>query len=193
MKKYSSYFVVISILVSLIIALYVYQQKRQSISINTDKFLTEEMGGSFSLIDHNMKSVTDKDYLGQYLVMYFGFGRCKSICPTHLSMLSFALDNLNKKNVLGLFVSLDSTHDTPDFLNEYRKLYSERITMLTGNTEQAKQIKTKFKVYAENTNDDEIMNHSTLFYIIKPNGKYLTHVFATDENDLLSQLHKIIK
>lgn len=189
-KKSIPYLVIISILIGLVISLYVYIG---ATTANKHNVRSEELGGSFSLIDQNGKHVTEVDYLGKYTVMYFGFGRCKSICPTHLDMMSFALDNLNKKNVIGLFVSLDPKHDTPEFLLEHSKSFSQKITMLTGNEEQAKAVKTKFRVYAENTNDEDIMNHSTLFYIIKPNGKYLTHIFATDEHDLLSQLKSVIK
>ena len=43
-----------------------------------------QLGGPFSLTDHNGNAVTEKDYAGQYQIVYFGFTYCPAICPTEL-------------------------------------------------------------------------------------------------------------
>lgn len=52
------------------------------------------IGGPFSLINHEGKNVTNKDYLGQWLILYFGFTHCPDVCPETLEKLQNALDKI---------------------------------------------------------------------------------------------------
>ena len=54
------------------------------------------LGGPFSLTDHNDQPETDKDFLGQWILIYFGFTFCPNICPDELHKLASALDKLGK-------------------------------------------------------------------------------------------------
>ena len=51
------------------------------------------LGGPFELIDsRNSKKFTDKDLLGQYALLYFGFTHCPDICPDELLKIAEAVD-----------------------------------------------------------------------------------------------------
>ena len=55
------------------------------------------MGGPFSLTDqHNGQPKTDKDYLGQWVLLYFGFTFCPDICPDELEKMSLVISELGK-------------------------------------------------------------------------------------------------
>ena len=54
------------------------------------------LGGPFSLTDHNGQPKTDKDYLGQWVLLYFGFTFCPDICPDELEKMSLVISELGK-------------------------------------------------------------------------------------------------
>lgn len=55
-----------------------------------------DLGGPFQLTDHNGKECTDKDYIGKWLMVYFGFTFCPDICPDELDKLTAVLNKLGK-------------------------------------------------------------------------------------------------
>ena len=52
------------------------------------------LGGSFSLTDHNGVKRTNKDFLGQWVILYFGFTFCPDICPDELEKLATVIDKI---------------------------------------------------------------------------------------------------
>ena len=52
------------------------------------------VGGPFSLVDQTGKHVTDKDFRGRYMLVFFGYTNCPDICPAGLQVMSAALDKL---------------------------------------------------------------------------------------------------
>jgi protein SCO1/2 len=62
-------------------------------SIKTGKPL---IGGPFSLLDQNGAEFTEKNLLGQWTLMYFGFTNCPDICPEELDKMSDVVDILGQ-------------------------------------------------------------------------------------------------
>ena len=54
------------------------------------------LGGPFSLTDHNGQKKTDKDFHGQWVLIYFGFTFCPDICPDELEKMATVLRNLGE-------------------------------------------------------------------------------------------------
>lgn len=52
------------------------------------------VGGPFTLTAHTGKTFTEKDLLGNWSLVYFGFTNCPDICPDELDKMSAAVDVL---------------------------------------------------------------------------------------------------
>ena len=52
------------------------------------------LGGPFSLIDHNGERKTNRDFLGQWLLLYFGFTFCPDICPDELNKMAAVINKI---------------------------------------------------------------------------------------------------
>ena len=45
------------------------------------------VGGPFTLTDHTGKRVTDQDFRGRYMLVFFGFTFCPDVCPSALQVI----------------------------------------------------------------------------------------------------------
>lgn len=158
------------------------------------------IGGPFTLIDQSGKQVTDKDYRCRYMLVFFGFTACPDICPAGLQLMSAALDKVGAKadNVTPIFISVDPARDTPDKLAAFVKNFNERIVGLSGTPEEIAAVAKAYRVFYEKTPNDAApaeygMNHTSIIYLMGPDGSYVTHFNPTTSVDAMSdKLNKLL-
>ncbi|MEE8545157.1 MAG: SCO family protein [Alphaproteobacteria bacterium] len=141
------------------------------------------IGGSFTLLDHRGNEVSDSDFRGSYLLVYFGYTFCPDLCPTTLQDMSLALEALGPAGdkVQPLLITVDPERDTVEVLADYVSLFHPRLVALTGSLEQVAIAARAYGVYyakvIEEGEDADayLMDHSTFVYLLGPDGDYLTH------------------
>jgi protein SCO1/2 len=141
-------------------------------------------GGAFELVDSSGRSVTDRDFRGKWLLLFFGYTHCPDVCPTTLSDIAETLTRLGPlaDQVQPLFITVDPERDTPQVLAEYTAAIDQRIVGLTGTPQQiAAAAKTYRIFYAKRpAGDDYSMDHTAIIHVVRPNGHYASSFLTTD-------------
>lgn len=140
------------------------------------------IGGHLDLINGDGNKVTERDFAGRYMLVYFGYTHCPNICPTTLLMVGNAMGRIGAKanKVTPVFITVDPARDTAPVMGAYVKHFGTRMVGLTGTEEQVHQVAASYKVYyskIENENSalGYMVDHSSFIYLMGPNGKYITH------------------
>lgn len=158
---------------------------------------TALVGGPFSLINHDGKTVTEKDFANKYMLIYFGYTFCPDVCPTELQVITAALEEMGDKakNIQPVFVSVDPDRDTPAVMKEYVSNFYPGMIGLTGTAEQISKVAKSYRVYyskaAEAGADpkDYAMDHSSIIYLMSPKGEFVKHfAYGTDPKKLAKAL-----
>ncbi|KAL9675664.1 hypothetical protein QQ045_003868 [Rhodiola kirilowii] len=155
------------------------------------------IGGPFSLINHEGKRVTDKDFRGKWTLIYFGFTHCPDICPAELEKLAAAIDKIKAKSGLDItpvFISVDPERDTAEQVGEYVKEFHPKIIGLTGTPSEIKDVARAYRVYFMKTNeedDDYLVDHSIIMYLMGPDMDFVK--FFGKNNDVDQLTDGIIK
>ena len=154
------------------------------------------IGGPFELVDTQGETVTEQDFRGRYMLVYFGFTYCPDVCPSSLMDMSRALDRLAEnapekaEAVAPVFITVDPERDDPAAMAAYVDNFHPRLIGLTGSPEQVNAAADAFRVYyekvspqeyfgseaaAEGTEADYLMAHSSYMLLMGPEGGYITN------------------
>jgi cytochrome oxidase Cu insertion factor (SCO1/SenC/PrrC family) len=154
---------------------------------------SRKIGGPFTLTDGAGHVVTDQDFRGRYLLVYFGYTSCPDACPTTLNQVAAALDRLGAKGarVQPLFITVDPQRDTPAVIGPYAAAFGPRIIGLTGAPDAIAQVVREYRVYADlhgagAAAKDYTVDHSSILYLMGPDGGFLAAIPADASGDRIA-------
>ncbi len=141
-----------------------------------------KIGGPFTLVDHDGKTRGDGDFQGEHMLIYFGYTYCPDVCPTALSDMALAMDALGDEapKVRPIFITVDPSRDTPERLKPYVANFHPRLVGLTGSETAVAAAAKAYRVYfakskTEAAPGEYLMDHTSIIYLMGPDGRYLTH------------------
>jgi protein SCO1 len=137
------------------------------------------IGGPFSLVDQNGRTVTDKDLRGHPFLVFFGFTHCPDVCPTSLFEISEVLGKLgpDAQKLSALFVTIDPERDTPVAMKDYLASFNPRLVGLTGDPAAIAAVAKEYRVYVKKVpldHGDYTMDHTALVYLMDKEGRFVT-------------------
>ena len=158
------------------------------------------VGGPFELIDGDGRMVTERDFRGRHMLVYFGYTFCPDVCPTTLFSASQALDGIGPElasKVRLVFVSIDPERDTPGVVKEYASHFHPGTVGLTGTPEQVAAAARAFRIYYRKADPDEdggyLVDHSSILFLMDGEGRYVTHFgHEATADDMAAALKRLL-
>lgn len=154
------------------------------------------IGGAFTLIDQNGRTRTDRDFIGKYRIVYFGYTFCPDVCPVDVAKLTagyraFAQrDPERAARIVPIFVSVDPERDTPAVLKQFTAAFDPAWVGLMGTPAQLAAIAKGYGVvYATQKtpgNPNYLVDHSRTAYLMDPDGKPLALLSQDGRPDVIA-------
>jgi protein SCO1/2 len=156
---------------------------------------------SFELVDHHGAVRTERDFAGQWLLIFFGFANCPDVCPTTLSDVSYVMDEIGDRaqSVQPLFISIDPERDTPDALAGFVPLFDAGIVGLTGTPAQIQRTAQTFHIFYDRAEDASApdgytMAHSSQLFLFDPDAQYVrSWSYGTAAERIAAELEAIVR
>ena len=160
--------------------------------------LGSAIGGPFTLVDQDGKTVTNTALEGKWLLVYFGYTHCPDACPTALNNIALALQDLGAKRdeVRPVFITIDPARDTSRVMKDYVTAFDAPILALTGPpgaiAEAAKNYRVYYAKHPE-AGGDYSMDHTSLIYVMDPKGRFTASFTGEDlPEQMAERLKKLL-
>lgn len=161
------------------------------------------VGGPFTLVDKDGKTVTWDSFKGQWRIVYFGYTFCPDACPLDVQAMMGGFAKFEKAHagaaakVQPIFITIDPARDTPAIVGQWTAAFGPRLLGLTGTPAQVDQAAKAFAAYykkGEETPGGYLMDHSRIAYLMDPDGKPIA-MLPIDKNPdaVAAELAKWVK
>lgn len=149
------------------------------------------IGGPFTLIDKDGKTVTWDSFKGRWRIVYFGYTFCPDACPLDMQALMKGFGLFEKSHaaqaakVQPIFITIDPARDTPKVVGEWTAAFSPRLLGLTGTQAQVDQAAKAFAAYSKKgqttADGGYLMDHTRIAYLMDADGKPIA-MLPIDQN-----------
>jgi protein SCO1 len=149
---------------------------------NSAKWHAIDISGSLPPLSFTMiraedgKTVTQADYRGKIVLLYFGYTNCPDVCPETLANINDILTRLGPaaRNVRVLFVTVDPNRDTAPVLAAYVKNFGAELVGLRGTPDQlaalARRYRVVYSVTPATDGQPYEVTHSSAIYVFDRSG-----------------------
>lgn len=160
-----------------------------------------EPASDFTLTTHNGESIRLTDFRDKVVLLYFGYTYCPDVCPTTLSSLAQALDELKQKDkeqIQVLMVSVDPERDTPETLADYLPHFDPAFLGLTGTEEEVATAAESFGIFYQkgpgSVESGYLVDHTATVSVLDKDGRLrLLFSFGTPAEDIAADLRHLLK
>jgi cytochrome oxidase Cu insertion factor (SCO1/SenC/PrrC family) len=162
---------------------------------------TALVGGPFTLTDHTGARVSDADFRGRWMLVFFGYTYCPDVCPLDLQVMVEARELLpaaEAAKLAPIFITVDPERDTVEQLASYVTLFDPALIGLTGSRAEIDAAIRAYRVYARKAEggaagDGYLVDHSAFTYLMGPDGAYVTHFgHGTTPEQMAARLKELL-
>lgn len=189
MKRFKSLFIknsisMLVIVITIFIGIYIITQYKSK------KINNINIGGSFKLINQRGEPYIS-EFRSKKKVLYFGYTFCPDVCPIDILKISRLVDQSPEliKNFDFIFITVDPERDNQSQMKNFMSNFNENLIGLTGETKVIDNVLSKYRVYVKrnkNGNENYLVDHSSLIFLINEKDEYITHFSPKDFEDKFS-------
>lgn len=151
------------------------------------------IGGPFALTDSTGAIRRSTEFRGRYMLIFFGYTNCPDICPATLQNVSDALGKLPRgaDRIQPIFIAVDPARDTPARLALFAQAFDKRMLMLSGTTDEVRQVAKSYKAYftygPKDKDGNYAVTHTSTIFLMGPDGRYADHFSSEIAIDKLAR------
>ncbi len=152
-------------------------------------------------VGNNAAPVTMKAPPRELYLVYFGYTSCPDVCPTTMSDIRVALDELSAAEaakVTVAMVTVDPERDTPEILTGYlAHFFDQSVALRTTDAAQlaaaAEAFGVKFEVATHSSGEAYGVAHTAFTYVVDDSGAVVDEwPFGLDTADMTSDLSTLL-
>ena len=117
----------------------------------------DKISGPFTLVDQFGNTRSDEDFRGRFMLIFFGYANCRSICSVGLRHMTAALDRLGEADgsrIQPILITVDPQNDTPPVLARAMAKIHPRLLGLTGTATQLRDAYRSFGIESKQVSRD---------------------------------------
>lgn len=159
------------------------------------------IGARFILSASDGRTVSDADFRGKHLLVFFGYTHCPDVCPTSLMTMTEAMDLLGPlaDQVQPLFVTVDPERDNKSVLAAYLGSFHPRILGLTGQQAMIDRVADGYRVIHDKVTPagaapgSYSIDHTVSIFHMGPDGSYIGRfAHAASAEEIAGRLREVI-
>ncbi len=134
----------------------------------------------FALTDQMGRAVTQADFAGRPMAIFFGYANCEAICSVALPAMAQALDILGTDagRIAPILITVDPERDTPQAMAAALPDYHPRLIGLTGGEAALAAARSVFQIDAkqvtETADGAPVYAHGSFIYLVGADGEVKT-------------------
>ncbi|MCB1624956.1 MAG: SCO family protein [Pseudomonadales bacterium] len=128
---------------------------------------------TFQLLDERGAPAGKSALTGHPSLVFFGFTHCPDVCPTTLTLLTQAQQELGVANLKVVLVTVDPERDTPPQMARYLQAFHGDTLGLTGSPDELGRLRRQLGVAAARTDmpgGDYMIDHSATVFLLDAAG-----------------------
>jgi protein SCO1/2 len=146
-----------------------------------------------TFVDAEGRIVRGTDFSGKWLLVYFGYTHCADLCPTGLSVLVAAIDQIGSaaEHVQPLFVTVDPDRDKGPVLRSFTEAFDKRLVGLGGTVEQIRDAADALGVSFQKVVQSDasyVVDHSSSYVLIDPSRSHAEALRVAEPHLLAAKL-----
>lgn len=152
------------------------------------------IGGPFTLVDQDGRTVRDTDFAGKYRLIYFGYTYCPDVCPVDVQNLMKGYRKIEASKpelaakIQPIFITVDPERDTPAVLKQFVRAFHPKLIGLTGTPDQIAAVAKEFAIYYKKQagtpgTPGYLVDHSRQAMLFDPQGKPLALIAQDKDAD----------